>query len=114
MAVLCISYFNLYIRFIEKIKYATRHNVESSRIYKLTLIFIVYFLFSQKAKLCVTNFRHCEKIIFFTRSRISFSYFIVSSSSMFSLKKAKYTARCSVRNSIVYKEQFILFLYFLC
>jgi hypothetical protein len=63
--------------------------MKSSTIYKLKFILIVYFLFSKKAKLCATNFRHCEKNDFFTRTRIPFSYFIFLSPNMFSLKNNK-------------------------
>ena len=97
---------------IQKTKYTTRCSVKSSTIYKLKFILIVYFLFSKKSKTLCNQFLLLWKTRFFTRTRIPFSYFTFASPNMSSLKKTKYTTRCSVKSSTVYKEQFILFVYF--
>ncbi len=47
--------------------------MKSTTIYKVKLILIVYFLFSEKAKFCGTDFRRCEKIIYLVAQ--NFAYF---------------------------------------
>jgi hypothetical protein len=98
----------------KRTKYTTRCSVKSSTIYKLKVILIVYFLFWKKSKSVGLIFVIVKKSLLFTQTRIHFSYPMFLSPNMLSLKKTKYTTRCSVKSSTVYKGQFILFVYFLC
>ena len=88
--------------------------MKSSTTYKFKCFNKNIFRFEKNAKLCAINFRYCEKNHFFTRTRIAFSYFIFLSLNMYSLKETKYTGRCSLKSSTIYKEKLILFVYFLC
>jgi hypothetical protein len=100
--------------YLKETKYTTRCSVKSSTMYKLKVILIVYFLFSKKSKSVGLIVAIVKKSLLSTQTRIHFSYLMFLSPNMFSLKKTKYTTRCSVKSSTVYKGQFILFVYFLC
>jgi len=60
MVYFCISFFHHLIRFIKKTKYTARCSVQSSTIYKVKFILMVYFLFSNKAKFSANAFRSVE------------------------------------------------------
>jgi hypothetical protein len=99
--------------FLKETKYTTSCSVKSSTMYKLKVILIVYFLFSKINKSVGLIFIIVKKSLLLTQTGIHFSYPMFLSPNMFSLKETKYTTRCSVKSSTVYKGQFILFLYFL-
>ncbi len=92
------------------------HKMQFDKLYNLqTEVYFNCILFVLKtSKTLRGQFLLLWKDHFFRRTRISFSYFIFLSPDIFSLKKAKYTTRYSVKKSTIYKIKFIVFLYFLC
>ena len=97
-------------------KNKTCYKMQREKLYNLQtkVHFNCILLILKKTKTLCDRFVPLWKNHFFTHTRIPFSYFIFLSRNMLSLKKTKYTTRCSVKSSTVYKEQFISFLYFLC
>ena len=89
--------------------------MQREKLYKLqrTVYFIyAHFVFKIRAKFSATNFRCCEKIVFFYTSK--YCFFLLSSflsPNMFSYKKTKYTTRCSVKSSTIYTVKLIVIVF---
>ena len=97
----------------KKTKYTTRCSVKSSTIYAVKRILNMQFLVSKKAKLYAINFRRRKKIVFFLHELKVHFFSPFCNLIHFITKKVKYTTRCSVKSSTIYKENLVFIVYFL-